>query len=49
MVAKRTIVTMGAVYGDKVEILSGLTGGESLITAGYQNLYEGQAVKTDNQ
>lgn len=47
-VARRTIVSMGAVYGDKVEILSGLMGGESLITAGYQNLYEGQAVKTAN-
>lgn len=49
MIAKRAIVTMGAVYGDKVEILSGLSGGEALITSGYQNLYEGQAVRTSDK
>jgi RND family efflux transporter MFP subunit len=44
MTATRKTVEMGEVYNDKVEIKSGLTGGEQLITEGYQNLYEGQVV-----
>jgi len=43
-VATRKIVELGSIYGDLVEVKSGLTGGEKLITAGYQNLYEGQTV-----
>lgn len=46
MVATRKIVELGSIYGDLVEVKSGLTGGEKLITAGYQNLYEGQTVTT---
>ena len=42
---KKTII-MGEVYGDTAEIISGLTGGEQLISNGYQNLYEGQQVQT---
>jgi RND family efflux transporter MFP subunit len=44
--ASRRNVTLGESYGASVEIVSGLTGGEELITAGYQNLYEGQAIST---
>ena len=44
-VAIKKIVTMGEVYGANAEIVSGLTGGEQLITAGYQNLYEGQVIQ----
>jgi RND family efflux transporter MFP subunit len=43
-IATRKIIVLGEVYGDLVEIKSGLTGGEQLITSGYQNLYEGQGV-----
>jgi len=43
-IATRKIVELGSIYGDLVEVKSGLTGGEKLITAGYQNLYEGQSV-----
>jgi RND family efflux transporter MFP subunit len=46
-IAKRTIITLGESYGDQVEVLSGLTGSEMLITAGYQNLYEGQQVRVN--
>ena len=46
MVATRKIVVLGSIYSDLVEVKSGLTGGEKLITAGYQNLYEGQTVTT---
>ena len=44
-VAIKKIVTMGEVYGANAEIISGLSGGEQLITAGYQNLYEGQVIQ----
>jgi hypothetical protein len=43
-IATRKTVELGEVYGDVVEIKSGLKGGEQLITAGYQNLYEGQSI-----
>lgn len=46
-VATRKVIVLGLVYGDLVEVKSGLTGGEQLITAGYQNLYEGQVVTTE--
>jgi len=46
-IAKRKIITLGESYGDQVEVLSGLTGSEMLITAGYQNLYEGQQVRVN--
>jgi membrane fusion protein (multidrug efflux system) len=43
-IAQRKTVVMGALYGEKVEILSGLGTGDLLITKGYQNLYEGQLI-----
>ncbi len=46
IIATRKTIVLGEVYGDIVEIKSGLTGGEQLITSGYQNLYEGQLVTT---
>jgi len=49
MMATRKIIVLGEVYGDLVEIKSGLSGGEQLITAGYQNLYEGQMVSTTSK
>jgi membrane fusion protein, multidrug efflux system len=45
-VAKKVTVNIGEVYGDRVEIKTGLRGGEQLITEGYQSIYEGQAVST---
>ena len=41
--AKKYVIT-GETYTDKVEVKSGLTGGEQLITEGYQDLYEGQVI-----
>lgn len=46
-IATRKIITLGESYGDQVEVLSGLNGNEMLITAGYQNLYEGQQVRVN--
>jgi membrane fusion protein, multidrug efflux system len=45
-VAKKVTVNIGEVYGERVEIKTGLRGGEQLITEGYQSIYEGQAVST---
>jgi len=42
--AHKVPVIIGEVYGDNVEIKSGLNAGEQLITEGYQSLYEGQSV-----
>lgn len=47
MVAKKKMVVPGESYGDTIEIKSGLNNGDQLITAGYQDLYEGQVVATD--
>jgi membrane fusion protein, multidrug efflux system len=45
-IAKKVIVNIGEVYGDKVEIKQGLIGGEELITEGYLSIYEGQSITT---
>jgi len=43
---KRAIVT-GALYGDTLEVKSGLQPGDVVITEGFQGLYDGQAIITD--
>ena len=45
--AKKMPVKVGQMYGDKAEILSGLKAGDKIITAGYQDLNEGDAVKVN--
>ena len=45
-VARKKAVVVGELYGDNVEIKSGLEVGDSLITEGYQGLYDGQPVTT---
>ena len=44
--AVKRIVQTGASYGGQTEITAGLKAGDALITGGYQNLNEGQAVAT---
>lgn len=46
MVARKKTVNVGEVYNGIIEIKSGLSGGEVLITEGYQSIYDGQAVTT---
>jgi membrane fusion protein, multidrug efflux system len=46
MVARKKVVITGEAYNGKIEIKSGLTGGELIITEGYQTVYDGQSVKT---
>ncbi len=45
-VARKKPVTIGLLYGDKVEIKEGLQAGEQLITDGFQGLYDGQPITT---
>ena len=42
MVARKRIVNIGALSGDKLEIKTGLKAGDVLITDGFGSLYEGQ-------
>ncbi len=44
--AHRVVVTIGEVYGERVEIRAGLKAGDQLVTEGFQNLYEGQTITT---
>jgi membrane fusion protein (multidrug efflux system) len=44
MLARKKVVNIGEVYGEFVEIKSGLAVGEQLITEGYQGLYDGQMI-----
>ena len=44
-VAHKLTIKIGDLYGEDVEVLSGLTVGDKLITQGYQNLYEGQLIQ----
>lgn len=43
-VAKKVPVNIGDAYGSMVEVKTGLSGGEQIVTEGYQDLYEGQAI-----
>lgn len=45
-VAHKKPVEIGQLYGDKVEVKSGLKAGEQIITDGFQGLYEGQPLTT---
>jgi RND family efflux transporter MFP subunit len=46
MVARKKVVNVGEAYNGYIEIKSGLSGGELIITEGYQTVYDGQSVKT---
>lgn len=45
--ARKRAVVPGELYGDKVEIKSGLQAGDQIVTDGYQSLYEGQLLTTN--
>ncbi|NCI51883.1 efflux RND transporter periplasmic adaptor subunit [Sediminibacterium roseum] len=49
MVARKKQIVVGELYGDKIEVKSGLAAGDQLINDGYQNIYDGQLLKTDNK
>lgn len=45
-IAQKKNIVIGEIYGEIVEVKSGLSSGEQIITEGYQNLYEGQLIST---
>ena len=47
MVARKRAVIIGQLYGDKLEIQSGIKAGDVIVTEGYQSLYEGQTISTE--
>ncbi len=44
MVARKKNIVVGEMYGQMIEVRSGLTLNDALITDGYQNIYDGQLV-----
>jgi len=46
LIAKKKTVTIGELYGDHLEVKSGLQIGDQLITEGFQGLYDGQVITT---
>lgn len=46
MVARKKVVIAGEAYNGLIEIKTGLSGGELIITDGYQTVYDGQAITT---
>ncbi len=45
-VARKKNVVVGEAYGGFIEVKSGLSGGEVILTQGYQTVYDGQAITT---
>jgi RND family efflux transporter MFP subunit len=46
MIARKKHVEIGEMYNNQLEIKSGLSAGDQLITDGFQNLYDGQLITT---
>jgi len=44
LTARKKVVTTGQLYGETLELLSGLSQGDQLITEGFQSLYDGQQI-----
>lgn len=49
IIARKRPVVVGESYNEIIEIKSGLTIGDLIITEGYQTVYDGQVVKTNPQ
>ncbi len=47
LIARKKLITIGELSDKLIEVKSGLNAGEQLITEGYQNIYDGQLLKTD--
>jgi membrane fusion protein, multidrug efflux system len=46
LIAKKKSIKIGMIYGDRVEVLSGIQAGDHIITDGYQGLYDEQPITT---
>jgi RND family efflux transporter MFP subunit len=49
LIARKKSVVAGEMYGDKLEIKSGLQSGDTIITEGFQSLYDGQVITTETK
>jgi membrane fusion protein (multidrug efflux system) len=49
LIAKKKSIQIGMIYGDRVEVLSGIQAGDQIITEGYQGLYDEQPITTSAQ
>jgi RND family efflux transporter MFP subunit len=47
LVARKRVVVAGELYGNKLEVKTGLKAGDVLIVEGHQSLYDGQLITTD--
>jgi RND family efflux transporter MFP subunit len=48
LIARKKPIVIGKTYGDKVEVRSGLEPGDSVVTDGFQGLYDGQPLTTES-
>ncbi len=46
LTARKRYINVGELYGDKLEVKTGLQAGDKLIREGFQNLYDGQLLTT---
>ena len=46
LVARKKAITVGELNGKSIEVKSGLVAGDKVITEGFQNVYDGQVIKT---
>lgn len=46
LLARKKPIVIGLMYGDQVEVLSGIQANDSVITEGYQGLYDDQPITT---
>ncbi len=46
MIARKRPINIGELYGNRLEVKSGLQTGDTLITEGFQGLYDGQLITT---
>jgi RND family efflux transporter MFP subunit len=48
LIARKKPIVIGQTYGDKVEVKSGIQAGDSIVTDGFQGLYDGQPLTTES-
>ena len=46
LIAHKKPISIGKMYGDRIEVLSGIQPGDNIITEGYQGLYDEQPITT---
>ncbi|MEO6948115.1 MAG: efflux RND transporter periplasmic adaptor subunit [Ginsengibacter sp.] len=46
LIARKRTISVGQLYGDKIEVKQGLKEGDELVTDGYQGLFDGQLITT---